>query len=140
MEWTGSCLCGAVKYRAKADPFWVGHCRCLECQRWTGSAAFTGAFFKPNVLEWTRGEPEFYASSKKVQRSFCPKCGSSLGFHRAEHEGVTAGTLDNPETIEPEVHMFAEHEHAWAKFDDGLPRQEGFLPEDSDFENPELNQ
>jgi hypothetical protein len=36
--------------------------------------------------------------------------------------------------------MFAEHEHAWARFDDGLPRQEGFLPEDEDFDDPSLHQ
>jgi hypothetical protein len=28
----------------------------------------------------------------------------------------------------------------WAKFDDGLPRQEGFLPEDRDFDDPSLHQ
>ena len=72
---------------------------------------------------------------------FCPNCGSSLGFHRpGHHEGVTAGTLDKPEAIKPEDHMFAEHEHAWARFYDGLPRHEGFPPEDSDFEDPDLNQ
>lgn len=140
MEWTGGCLCGAVRYRATADPFWAGHCHCKMCQRWTGSAAFTGAFFKPGQLEWTSGEPSAFQSSKSVQRSFCPSCGSSLGFHRAEHhDGVAAGTLDHPEAIKTEVHMFAEHEHAWANFDDGLPRQEGFLPEDEDFDDPSLH-
>jgi hypothetical protein len=112
----------------------------MICQRWTGSAAFTGAFFSPEAWEWTRGEPRFYQSSKNVRRSFCPDCGSPLGFHRVEHVGVTAGTLDHPEVIKTELHMFAEHEHVWARFDDGLPRQEGFPPEDSDFEDPDLNQ
>ena len=140
MEWTGGCLCGAIKYRSTTEPFWTGHCRCLVCQRWTGSAAFTGAFFSPEALEWTRGTPRFYQSSKNVRRSFCPKCGGPLGFHRDEHVGITAGTLDNPGAIKTELHMFAEHEHAWAKFDDGLPRYEGFPPEDSDFKDPELNQ
>ena len=139
MEWTGGCLCGAVKYCAKIDPFWAGHCHCKMCQRWTGSGVFTGAFFAPGQLKWTRGEPSYFQSSKDVQLSFCRTCGSSLGFHRAEHhDGVTAGTLDNPEAIKPEVHMFAEHEHDWAKIDDGLPRQEGFLPEDEDFDDPAL--
>jgi len=111
------------------------------CQRWTGSAAFTGAFFEPGQLEWTHGEPSYFQSSKNVQRSFCPSCGGPLGFHRAEHhDGITAGTLDNPEAIKTEVHMYAEHEHAWAKFDDGLPRQVRRLPEDSHFEDPNLNQ
>jgi hypothetical protein len=141
MEWTGGCLCGAIRYRATTDPFWAGHCHCKNCQRWTGSAAFTCAFFAPGELEWTRGKPTYFQSSKNVQRSFCSSCGSPLGFHRAEHhDGVTAGTLDNPEAIKPEVHMFAEHEHAWAKFVDGLPRQEGFLPEDEDFDDPSLHE
>ena len=141
MEWTGGCLCGAIRYRSTADPVWVGHCHCTNCQRWTGSAAFSGAFFALDELEWTRGEPKIYQSSKDVRRSFCDKCGSPIGFHRpGHHVGVTAGTLDNPEAIKPEDHMFAEHEHSWARFDDGLPRQEGFLPEDSDFKNPDLNQ
>ena len=111
MEWTGGCLCGAIRYRATTDPIWAGHCHCMICQRWTGSAAFTGAFFSPEAWEWTRGEPRFYQSSKNVRRSFCPDCGSPLGFHRVEHVGVTAGTLDHPEVIKTELHMFAEHEH-----------------------------
>jgi hypothetical protein len=110
------------------------------CQSWTGSAAFTCAFFTLGQLEWTRDKPSYFQSSKDVQLSFCQTCGSSIGFHRAEHhDGVTAGTLDNPERIKPEVHMFAEHEHAWAKIDDGLPRQEGFLPEDENFDDPDLH-
>jgi hypothetical protein len=141
MDWTGGCLCGAIRYRSTSDPSWVGHCHCTSCQRWTGSAAFTGACFAPEDLEWTRGEPKFYQSSKDVQRSFCPNCASPLAFHRADvRVAVTAGTLDNPEMLKPEFHMFAEHEHSWARTGDGLPRQEGFLPEDSQFEDPDQQQ
>jgi len=140
MEWTGGCLCGAIRYRATADPFWVGHCHCEMCQRWTGSVAFSGVFFMPGQFEWTRGEPRHFQSSQTVQRSFCPHCGSSLGFHRAGHwDGVTAGTLDVPEAVKPEAHMFAKNEHEWAKFDDGLPRYERFLPEDEEFDDPNLH-
>jgi len=140
MEWTGGCLCGAIRYRANASPFWVGHCHCKKCQRSTGSPTCTWVAFAPNQLEWTRGDPSYFQSSKKVQRSFCSSCGSPLGFHHAEHDGVTAGTLDKPETLKAEVHMFAEHEYPWAKIDDGLPRHEGFLPEDQEFDDPSLHQ
>ena len=47
--------------------------------------------------------------------------------------------MDNPEAIKAEAHMFVEHEYAWGKFDDGLPRQEAFLPEDEDFDDPSLH-
>ena len=50
------------------------------------------------------------------------------------------GTLDDPEAIKPEAHMYAEHEHAWANVDDGLPRQEGFFPEAKDFDDPSLHE
>lgn len=128
MEWAGGCLCGAIKYRSKSDPEWVGHCHCKRCQRWTGSPVFAGVCFRPDDFEWTKGEPAFYQSSGDVLRSSCPNCASPLAFHRADiRVTVTAGTLDFPERLKPSFHIYAEHEYDWAKFDDGLPRQEGFF-------------
>ena len=140
MRWTGGCLCGAIRYCSTSDPIWVGLCHCKMCQRWTGSPVFTGACFAPDKFEWTRGEPRFYQSSKDVRRSFCPECSSPLAFHRADvRVTVTVGTLDKPEIVKPEFHMFSEHEYAWSSFDDDLARQEGFLKEDRQFEGPDLN-
>lgn len=141
MAWTGSCLCGSIRYRSYSDPIWVGHCHCRLCQRWTGAPAFTGACFDPDDFEWTNGQPSFYESSKGVRRSFCPNCSSPFAFHRGNvRVTVTAGTLDNPELLRPEFHMFSEHEHRWSIIHDRLPRQEGFLEDDQQFADPDLNQ
>ncbi len=39
------------------------------------------------------------------------------------------GTLDHPEAITPEFHMFTEEQIPWLKVDDGLPRHSKFPPE-----------
>jgi hypothetical protein len=38
MEIKGSCLCGAVRYIAEADPTSATVCHCRDCQKFTGSA------------------------------------------------------------------------------------------------------
>jgi Glutathione-dependent formaldehyde-activating enzyme len=38
MEIKGGCLCGAVRYKAEADPTSATVCHCRDCQKFTGSA------------------------------------------------------------------------------------------------------
>ena len=41
MSLTGTCLCGAVRYEASADPVFSGHCYCTDCQKETGCGHLT---------------------------------------------------------------------------------------------------
>ncbi len=82
MEWTGGCLCGAVRYRTEAEPLWIAHCHCAMCRKATGAAFGTYAGFPAGSVEWTEGEPTLYRSSSEVERGFCSKCGGTL--HRIE--------------------------------------------------------
>ena len=45
MEWTGGCLCGAVRYRATVDPIRVVNCHCGMCRRASGAAFLTHVHF-----------------------------------------------------------------------------------------------
>lgn len=128
MDWTGGCLCGSIRYRGSSEPLWMGHCHCNMCRRWTGSTTFTGVAFAPENFEWTKGEPAFYQSSNDILHGFCPDCGSPLSFHRGTlRVTVTAGTLDHLERVKPTFHICSENELDWARFDDDLPRQDGFV-------------
>ncbi len=98
------------------------------CQRWTGSAMLATVAFDRDAVVFTQGEPRTYWSSAVSERGFCPDCGSSL-FTRYSSEGafdgiifIALGTLDDPESVRPDVHYGAEGELSWMRREDGLTR------------------
>ena len=42
-DWTGGCLCGAVRYRLASEQFDAGWCHCRTCQLNSGSPAMAFA-------------------------------------------------------------------------------------------------
>ena len=119
MAITGGCLCGEVRYRAYGEALWVVHCHCRWCQRVSGAAFLTYVGFPTEDLDWTAGAPAIYRSSEGVARGFCACC---------------AGSLDDPNAILPQEHIFTDHKRAWLHLDDGLPRHRRFPPGYEDLE------
>ena len=130
MDWTGGCLCGAVRYRVEGDPLWFCHCHCSMCRKQTGAAFGTYVGFLATAFQWTAGEATLYRSSGAVDRGFCARCGSTLTFHRARETSLALGSLDRPEKIEvgaprPEYqdcHIWIEDQLPWLNIDDCLDR------------------
>jgi hypothetical protein len=121
----GGCLCGTVRYRARGRPTQVNHCHCRMCQRGSGAAVVTWATFPAARVEWVRGRPTLRRSSDIAARGFCGSCGSALLWQGDAHKDLidlTAGTLDRPEAIKPEDHIWTESAVPWLPVDDGLPR------------------
>ncbi len=132
MEWTGGCLCGAIRYESSEPPIEAGTCHCRTCQRWTGTAFAVGVRFPRTAFRLTKGEAKLYRSSSIRERGFCPDCGSSL-FDRClvrkaarrfnpDMVWVQLGTLDHPEAVSIDFHYGVETQLPWVHFDDGLPR------------------
>lgn len=98
MPHSGGCQCGAVRYRI-AELGRATICHCRMCQK-----AF-GGFFGPLVtakgLEWTRGAPSLFASSNRVKRGFCNRCGTPLTYDWGGDPEVSIGSLDDPEAAAP---------------------------------------
>ena len=137
MEVTGGCLCGDVRYRARGDSRWMGHCHCVWCRRQSGAAFASFVCFDRDDVAYTTGAPTIYhASTEGVARGFCARCGSSLTFERPARGNVDvcAGTLDDPNAILPQEHIFTDHKCAWLHLDDGLPRHRRFPPGYEDLE------
>jgi hypothetical protein len=44
------------------------------------------------------------------------------------------GTLDEPETVTPDFHMFTNEQISWIKLDDGLPRHAQWPMQLEDFD------
>jgi hypothetical protein len=139
MTITGGCLCGNLRYEARGDPLWVGYCYCRWCQRHSGAPFLVWVLFDTGNLLWTRGTLATYASSREVERGFCLRCGSTLTFARPRRKeiSVSSGSLDEPNLIEPQVHLFTDHQVAWLHIADRLPRYKRFPSGAEDREQDE---
>ena len=125
MEWTGGCLCGAVRYRADADPVRAVNCHCGMCRRASGAAFLTFVHFPRHGFVWTAAEPARYRSSPEAERGFCPHCGSTLTMHESVLEDrvqVCLGSLERPGDVRPDDHVWTDSQLPWLRIEDDLPR------------------
>lgn len=121
----GGCFCGAIRYRARGDTVCVTHCHCNHCRQTSGASFVTWVEFPLDAFEILQGEPGRFVSRPGATRTFCRDCGTPITFHDDAHPGmidVTVGSLDEPERMLPEDHVWATRELSWLKLDDGLPR------------------
>ncbi len=128
MEWTGGCLCGSVRWRAAADPVRVVSCHCATCRRHSGAAFLTFVHFPLAGFAWTGGAPTRYRSSADAERGFCARCGSTLTMHETvldDRVQVTLGSLDRPQDVTPDDHVWTRSQIPWLKIDDDRPRFPG---------------
>lgn len=123
----GGCACGAVRYRLASDPLFVHCCHCLNCQRQTGSAFVVNVLIETERVEILSGDPQpvdVPRDGGKTQRIWrCPTCQVAL-FSRYTRGGirfVRAGTLDDPASVAPDVHIFTRSKLPWVTLPDSVP-------------------
>jgi hypothetical protein len=141
-EWTGGCLCGAIRYRLASAPFDAGWCHCRICQLSSGSPAMAFASVKADDWQLERGEDALgtVTSSSFGHRGFCTRCGTPLYMkvnHQPETVDFSVATLDGPDAIQPEFHIFYGSRIGWAEAYDGAPRHERFRPDTRGLEGTE---
>ena len=128
-RYEGGCLCGAVRYRAEAEPINERICHCRICQRAIGAAFNARLLFRIDDVT-IEGPVATINSTPDLQRGFCPACGTTL-FSRRESRnilGVTSGSLDDPSLFKPDMHFWTASKQHWVMLDDGLPQYEGAPP------------
>jgi hypothetical protein len=122
----GGCACRSLRYRMRAKPLIIHCCHCRWCQRETGSAFVINAVVETSTLEVT-GEtmmvdtPSQSGKGQKIVR--CPTCHVALWSHYGGGGPalafVRAGTLDDPDTIAPDVHIYTESKLPWVRLPEG---------------------
>jgi hypothetical protein len=136
---SGRCLCAAVTYEIDGDPVVVAHCHCTDCQRLSGAGHTTGAMFPVDQIRVHGKVSEFRVTSEvdsRVTRTFCPTCGTSLfgrNTNMPRFMTVSVGTLDDPNSVTPQVVIFARTRRTWDVMDTSLPTfetQPAWKPED----------
>ncbi|HET9161451.1 MAG TPA: GFA family protein [Caulobacteraceae bacterium] len=120
----GGCRCGRVRYQARAEPVNVRVCHCRSCQKWAGAPMFARAVFPRTAVDIS-GAIEHFATSADLNRGFCAHCGSALTIQRLSQPqliGLTLATLDDPNALPPDCHIWVSEKLDWVKLDDGLPQ------------------
>ncbi len=119
VQYSGGCLCGAIRYHAEVEPKFTFNCHCRDCQKSSGGAYAPLAFFAQSQLS-IQGDVKYYqslgASGKIIQRGFCANCGSNvLGIPElaAGLVSIRAGTLDDPEMFQPKFEIFTSQANEW---------------------------
>jgi hypothetical protein len=129
-EIKGGCLCGAVRYTARADPALVGVCHCRDCQKLTGSA-FGFLVGLPRAAFEIKGVLKTFTkpadSGRPIVRRFCPECGSSIVEEpgsRPDLVIINGGTLDDPTSVTPGIEIYCNRELSWVQLG-GMQRYPG---------------
>ncbi|MBL8525542.1 MAG: GFA family protein [Betaproteobacteria bacterium] len=125
----GGCTCGQVRYRMLTRPMFVNCCHCRWCQRETGSAFAINAMIESERVELVCGQPETVhtpSESGQGQRIVrCPNCRVAVWSHYAgagdKVKFVRVGTLDNPDLLPPDIHIFTASKQPWVVIPPGMP-------------------
>ena len=126
----GGCACGVVRYRLTSEPMFVHCCHCLNCQRQTGSAFVINLLIEADRVELLSGEPEPVdvprddGSTQRIHR--CPDCQVAVysDYGRPEVRFVRGGTLDEPSSVAPDVHIFTRSKLPWVTLPEDVPAVE----------------
>jgi len=108
-------------------------CHCKDCQRQTGTAFVLNALIETDRIDVRSGDPRQHAmptDSGKPHTVFrCSDCGTAVW---SEYGGlktlrfVRVGTLDDPQALPPDVHIYTRSKLRWITLPDGVPAFEGY--------------
>src|SRR5450631_2618828 len=130
----GGCTCRQVRYRMSGRPLIVHCCHCRWCQRETGSAFALNAMIEADRVEILSGEvmsvatPSLSGKGQKISR--CPTCRialwSNYGGAGDLVRFVRVGTLDEPDRLPPDIHIFISSKQPWVVLPPGMPAVAGY--------------
>ncbi|HET8707713.1 MAG TPA: GFA family protein [Pseudomonadales bacterium] len=125
--YTGSCLCGGVKFEINGELEPIQMCHCSQCRKAQGTAFVTNIPVQEQNFRLLSGEPllSYYESSPGKHRVFCKQCGSPVFSKTTALPGVIrirAGTLDGELNTRPAFHFYTEFKANWFDINDDLPQ------------------
>lgn len=129
MRLDGGCSCKAVRYKLTASPLIVHACHCRDCQRISGSAFVINIWIEKEFVHTSGAIPKSFllegGGGRNHEVFFCRKCGAYVWsrYHRAPGDAlfVRAGTLDKPEAVTPDVHVYTRSKLPWLELPRGVP-------------------
>lgn len=130
----GGCACGKARYRISGAPMMVHNCHCRQCQQQTGSTSVVNGFWESERVELVSGElaevtiPGGSGNPHTIAR--CNDCGTALFSYYGRlgrlMVAVRAGSLDDPDSVKPDVTIFTAEAMPWVRFADDIPQFEAY--------------
>ena len=129
----GGCGCRALRYRMETPPLFVHCCHYRWCQRETGASFALNAMIEAERMTLLAGQPDIVdtpsASGKGQKIARCPRCRIALWSHYSGAgpavSFVRVGTLDDPDLLPPDIHIFTASKRPWVI----LPPETPAMPE-----------
>ena len=117
----GGCTCRFVRYRMTTKPLFVHCCHCRWCQCETGASFALNALIEADRVQLLQGEvkvintPSNSGKGQKISR--CPRCRIAVWSNYAGAGDairfIRVGTLDEPDRLPPDIHIFTASKQPW---------------------------
>ena len=125
----GGCDCRLIRYRMQTAPLIVHCCHCRWCQRETGTAFALNALIEAERVTHLGPEPEVIDTPSQSGRgqkiARCPTCRiavwSNYGGAGPIIRFVRVGTLDTPDALRPDIHIYTASRQPWVQLPQGVP-------------------
>lgn len=133
-NYDGACTCGYVRYRMTTKPLFVHCCHCRWCQRESGASFALNAMIEADRVQLLQGAvevvntPSLSGKGQKISR--CPQCRIAVWSNYAGAGDavrfVRVGTLDEPDRLPPDVHIFTASKQPWVVLGPDIPAVEEY--------------
>jgi hypothetical protein len=129
---TGACFCGAIAAEMRGEPFWICCDHDDDCRRAIGSPLTIWVGYHPEQFRLLKGSLASFSKTPGITRTFCARCGTSIGYSDEGLEGelyLTIGFFDHPERFPPSAHAYWRTRLPYLKFRDRLPKIDAYSRE-----------
>lgn len=125
----GGCTCRTIRFLLTSKPLFVHCCHCRWCQRETGTAFALNAMIEADRVILLNGEPQVVntpSNSGKGQKIVrCPNCFIAVWSNYAGAGDairfVRVGTLDDPDRLPPNIHIYTLSKQPWVVLPANIP-------------------
>ena len=125
----GGCDCRTIRYRMETRPLFVHCCHCRWCQRETGASFALNAMIEAERVDLVTGAVDLVltpsASGRGQKIARCPACRVAVWSHYAGAGDavcfVRVGTLDAPDHLPPDIHIYTSSKQPWVVLPPGVP-------------------
>jgi hypothetical protein len=134
MTYTGSCLCGEVRFRIEGELAPIQVCHCQQCRKAQGGPFAAVIPVAASAFQWVSGEEllKSYESSQGKQRLFCGCCGSPVLSRRhalPDVVRVRVGLINEPLGVGIAWHAYTGSKCDWWSIEGDAPQyREGHAP------------